>query len=61
MSTELLETCRGFKYIIEESVCQVGHLPEIYKGAQSEKKKNKKKNECLIVRELHVLREAACS
>jgi hypothetical protein len=30
MSSELLESCRGFKYkhIIEEIVRQVGHLPE---------------------------------
>jgi hypothetical protein len=29
MSAELLETCRGLKYIIEETVRQVGHLPEV--------------------------------
>jgi hypothetical protein len=30
MSTELLETSRGFKkHIIEEIVRQVGHLPEL--------------------------------
>jgi hypothetical protein len=28
MSTELLETCRGLKRIIEETVCQVGDLIE---------------------------------
>jgi hypothetical protein len=28
MSTELLETCRGFKYIIEEIVRQICYLPE---------------------------------
>jgi hypothetical protein len=38
MSTVLLETCRGFKYtIIEETVRQVGYLPELYEDAQSEK------------------------
>jgi len=31
MSTELLETCRGFKHIIEEIVRQVGHVPELYR------------------------------
>ena len=30
MSTELLETCRGFKYIIDEIVRQIGYLPESY-------------------------------
>jgi hypothetical protein len=29
MSTELLETCRGLEHIIEEIVCQVGHLLEL--------------------------------
>jgi len=27
------------KYIIEETVCQVGHLPELHEDAQSEKHK----------------------
>jgi len=27
------------EHIIEESVCQVGYLPELYKDAQSEKYK----------------------
>ena len=41
MSTELLETYRGLKkkHIIEEIVRQVGHLPEIYEDARSEKYK----------------------
>jgi len=37
MNTELLETCRGFKRIIEETVREVGHLPELYEDAPSEK------------------------
>ena len=41
MSTKLLETCieNSNKHIIEETVCQVGHLPELYEGARSEKYK----------------------
>ena len=39
MSTKLLETYRGLKEtIIEEIVRQVGHLPELYEDARSEKK-----------------------
>jgi hypothetical protein len=37
MSTELLETCRGFnKHIIEEIVRQFVYLPEYYEDARSE-------------------------
>jgi len=37
MSTEFLETCRGFnKCIIEEILCQIGYLPELYEDARSE-------------------------
>ena len=41
MSTKLLETCieNSNKHIIEETVCQVGHLPELYEDARSEKYK----------------------
>jgi len=36
MSTELLETCTGFK---EEILHQFGHLPELYEDSRSEKYK----------------------
>ena len=39
MSTELLETCRGLKHSMGEIVRQIGHLPELYEDARSEKYK----------------------
>jgi len=43
------------KHIIEETVCQVGHQPELYEDTRSEKRTNKKGIVFIALYEVNIL------